>query len=180
MMVDGTNLMLWLWLVLALLAAVFAVLRRNAMWPITVAALVTAFAAALPLAIGWQLLTFLVIALLGGLLVRTVTSATQQRTVGDTLWRRARRGSGRHRDRAHRPCCNRAKPRTKSGMPIPESGQPISTAPWVQVLVRGDRVLVRPLPVRPSRQSRFDFDTLSSVDISCRWLWFVRMRSLTR
>ncbi|MCB0159870.1 MAG: NfeD family protein [Caldilineaceae bacterium] len=161
-MVDGTNLMLWLWLVLALLAAVFAVMGRSAMLAgITVAALVAAFAAALPLTLGWQLLTFLVIALLGFLLARIAPPRSSGPS--ETLFG-VERVVGRDAivivPIDPKSAQGRVRVENEIWHADSESGQPIPDGTMVQVLsVRGDRVLVRPLPVRPSRQSRFDFDT---------------------
>ncbi|MEZ4555264.1 MAG: hypothetical protein R3A10_02695 [Caldilineaceae bacterium] len=125
----------------------------------------TASAAAPPLAVGWQLLTFLVIALLGGLLARDRTGAVQ-RTVGDTLRRRARCIDAI--DVPIGPQVRKAARRERNLACRFRRAAANLDGTMVQVLsVRGDRVLVRPLPVRPSRQSRFDFDIApSSVDIS--------------
>ena len=70
--------MVELWLVLALLAAIYAVVRRSmAAAGIAVAALIAAVAAFLPLAVGWQLVAFVAIALLAYLFGDVVSEEIQ-------------------------------------------------------------------------------------------------------
>jgi membrane protein implicated in regulation of membrane protease activity len=159
-MIDVTNLMPWLWLVLALPAAVYAVVRRSmAAAGITVAALIAALAAFLPLAIGWQLVAFVGIALLAYLFSRAAQPSTSGPS--ETLFG-VERVVGRDGivivPIDPKSAQGRVRVENEIWHADSESGEPIPDGTMVQVLsVRGDRVLVRPLPLRSTRQSRFDY-----------------------
>lgn len=160
-MIDATNLMLWIWLVLALLAAVFAIVRRsNLAAGVTVAALVAALAAFLQLAPGWQLIAFVVIVLLVYLLTRAVQPTSS--APSETLFG-VERVVGRDGivivPIDPKSAQGRVRVENEIWHADSETGEPIPDGTMVQVLsVRGDRVLVRPLPLRSSRQTRFDYD----------------------
>lgn len=159
-MIDGTDYTLWIWLLLALLATVFAVWRRESVAVgLAVAAVVAALAAVLQLPLGWQMLAFSIIAVLAFLLTRT--RRTSRTVVSETLFG-VERVVGRDAivivpiD----PKSSQGRVRVENEIwhADSESGEPIADGTMVQVLaVRGDRVLVRPLPLRAPRQTSFNY-----------------------
>lgn len=159
-MIDGTNYALWIWLLLALFATVFAVWRREAVAvSLAVAAVVAALAAIVQLPLGWQLAAFIVVAILAFLLTRV--RRTSPTVVSETLFG-VERVVGRDAivivpiD----PKSSQGRVRVENEIwhADSESGEPIADGTMVQVLaVRGDRVLVRPLPLRTPRQTSFNY-----------------------